>query len=408
MRSGLMDGLSEADTGVGRIVHSLGTCDSCLGRMFIHLWRGSTNRERGERVRNMLSLPVVEACKICKGITSRIELYSSLASEKLQAWEYRTFLIGTKVEPEVMAAEEEVWRAAQRTGEPIKKELNREIGKAVSLKTGREPDFTEPDITVIVDTRYDFARAEVHSLYLYGRYRKLVRGIPQTRWLCTRCEGRGCEYCEEEGKMYPESVEELIGKQFLDASGAKDFRLHGMGREDIDARMLGNGRPFILELLTPKKRKLDLAEMERRVNSNADGKVEIQALSFAHCADVERIKSSRFDKSYRVEVACDGGIEGIDDAVKALTGAELKQRTPTRVSHRRADLIRERRVVDARVLDIGEGKAFIMFRVNAGTYVKELVTGDGGRTVPSLAALLGRRCDVVALDVTEIHDDQNG
>jgi tRNA pseudouridine synthase 10 len=350
----------------------------------------------------------VEGCKVCRGITSCIELYSSLAAEKLQSWEYRTFLIGTKVEPEVMAAEEEAWRAARRTGEPIKRELNREIGKAVSVLTGREPDFTEPDITVIVDTRYDFAQAEVHSLYIHGRYRKLVRGIPQTRWLCTRCEGRGCEHCEEEGRMYPESVEELIGRQFIDASGAKDFRLHGMGREDIDARMLGNGRPFILELLMPKKRTLDLSEMEKSVNSNAQGKVEVLGLSHAHRADVERIKSSRFDKSYRVEVACEGGTQGIDDAVKALTGMDLQQRTPNRVSQRRADLIRVRRVVDARVLEAGEGKAFIMFRVNAGTYVKELVTGDGGRTLPSLAAALGRRCDVVALDVTEIHDDQNG
>jgi tRNA pseudouridine synthase 10 len=307
-----------------------------------------------------------------------------------------------------MAKEEELWRAVGRTGEPIKRELNREIGKTVCTLTGRDVDFDEPDVTVIVDTRYDFARVEVHSLFIYGRYRKLARGIPQTRWLCTRCGGRGCEHCEEEGRMYPESVEEIIGRPFVEAAGARDHRLHGMGREDIDARMLGNGRPFVLELLTPRKRSLDLSEMEKRVNSGSSGKVEISDLKFARNADVERIKAARFDKSYTVEVSCEGGTEGVETALRELAGVELEQRTPNRVSQRRADIVRRRRVVEARLLEMREGKAFIMFRVNAGTYVKELVTGDEGRTVPSLASKLGRRCEVVALDVTGVHDGQNG
>ncbi|TLZ53939.1 MAG: hypothetical protein E6K17_08865 [Methanobacteriota archaeon] len=40
----------------------------------------------------------------------------------------------------------------------------------------------------------------------------------------------------------------------------------------------------------------------------------------------------------------------------------------------------------------------------AGTYVKELVHGDGGRTTPSLAEALGVACEVVELDVLEIQD----
>ena len=402
-----MDALSEADAGVARTARSLGVCDHCLGRLFTHIWRGTTNRERGVRVRELLSIPPVEGCKVCGTITSKVAFYSSIAVESLREWEYRTFLIGTRVEPEVQASEEAMWRAVGRTGEPVKRELNREIGKLVERETGHEVGFEMPDITVIVDTRYDFAKAEVHSLYIHGRYRKLVRGIPQTRWLCTRCEGRGCEHCEEEGRMYPESVEELIGRELLAPYGARDFRLHGMGREDIDALMLGNGRPFVLELLTPRKRVLDLNEMSALVNEKAGGKVEVVQLSYARAPDVERVKAARFDKSYEVEVACEGGTDGIEVAVGSLAGVELKQRTPNRVSQRRADLVRERMIVDARVLRKDEGKAFIMFRVNAGTYVKELVTGDGGRTVPSLASALGRRCEVLGLDVTEIHDEKN-
>jgi tRNA U54 and U55 pseudouridine synthase Pus10 len=36
--------------------------------------------------------------------------------------------------------------------------------------------------------------------------------------------------------------------------------------------------------------------------------------------------------------------------------------------------------------------------------VKELIHGDRGRTQPSMTELLGKPCDVVELDVQEVHD----
>ena len=48
--------------------------------------------------------------------------------------------------------------------------------------------------------------------------------------------------------MYPTSVEEVLAAEVMKESGGSDHALHGMGREDVDARMLGRGRPFILEI----------------------------------------------------------------------------------------------------------------------------------------------------------------
>ena len=50
------------------------------------------------------------------------------------------------------------------------------------------------------------------------------------------------------------SVEELIAKIALKYTKSDDESFHGCGREDIDALMLGRGRPFVLELKNPKKR----------------------------------------------------------------------------------------------------------------------------------------------------------
>ena len=52
----------------------------------------------------------------------------------------------------------------------------------------------------------------------------------------------------------------------------KDYKFHTGGREDIDVRMLGNGRPFVLEILDPKKSysvsEDKLKEMEAIINTN--------------------------------------------------------------------------------------------------------------------------------------------
>ena len=64
--------------------------------------------------------------------------------------------------------------------------------------------------------------------------------------------------------MYQESVEEFISEPVLLAAKGVASKFHGSGREDIDARMLGNGRPFVLEISEPKIRTLDykILEME--------------------------------------------------------------------------------------------------------------------------------------------------
>lgn len=48
------------------------------------------------------------------------------------------------------------------------------------------------------------------------------------------------------------SVEELICIPAKEMFKADQYRFSSAGREDIDVRMLGNGRPFSIELLNPK------------------------------------------------------------------------------------------------------------------------------------------------------------
>ena len=97
--------------------------------------------------------------------------------------------------------------------------------------------------------------------------------------------------------------------------------------------------------------------------------------------------------------------EFVKEMIVSLGGVTLEQRTPQRVSHRRADKVRKRQVVSISDISVEGDEAEITVRCESGTYVKELVHSDEGRTVPSVAEKLGLVCEVIWLDVNDVHAD---
>ncbi|MGB9176297.1 MAG: tRNA pseudouridine(54/55) synthase Pus10, partial [Methanoregula sp.] len=251
---------------------------------------------------------------------------------------------------------------------------------------------------------------QVNSVFIYGRYQKFERGIPQTHWDCRACKGKGCETCNFTGAQYLDSVEELIGRPVIGMFNAKNAVLHGAGREDIDARMVGTGRPFILEVVAPKKRSIDLAVLEAEINRTAEGRVSVAIKRWADRAEVETLKSNKAHKKYRILVEVDGELPADEfaNALKSLNGVTIQQRTPERVAHRRADKIRERKVLDIAFVGEQDGRFVVEVLGEAGLYIKELVSGDSGRTIPSLAEILKRKAHVTSLDVTQVEGAKEG
>jgi len=378
-------------------------CDPCLGRLFAKVGKG-TNRERGAILRTRFAVGA-GPCAVCGGLLAEVDRLAALAADALKAVEFDTFQIGSRVDPTILVAEEALW--AKLPGvepETIKGELNREIGKRVADLTLKEPDLRRPNVTAIVDTQFDTVDLTVAPVFFAGRYRKLDRGIPQTRWPCRVCGGRGCPRCGGTGKMYATSVEEIVAAPLMEALGGQGHALHGMGREDIDARMLGRGRPFVVEISAPRRRTGDLAAVTAAIQ--ASGTVEVDGLRPSSFDEVLRIKEDRCDKTYRVAVGSPPVEEGkVKEALSALAAALIEQRTPARVAHRRGDAVRRRHVRGARLTTFAGTGFELEVTAEAGTYVKELVHGDGGRTVPSLSGLLGVPLEVLELDVLEVHDE---
>ena len=174
--------------------------------------------------------------------------------------------------------------------------------------------------------------------------------------------------------------------------------MHSVGREDVDARMLGRGRPFVLELGMPRVRTFDLAPIQEALNRTLAGEVEVEQLRFADRDLLERMLRMSPDKSYRAAVECLVPVprEAVE-RLGALRDVLLLQETPRRVLHRRANLVRRRTVRTCSVQISEAGPRVRRFdlavRVQSGTYIKELISGDEARTNPSISAILRAPCD---------------
>jgi tRNA pseudouridine synthase 10 len=165
--------------------------------------------------------------------------------------------------------------------------------------------------------------------------------------------------------------------------------------------MLGSGRPFVAELRRPRRRTLDWAALARKA-STPDA--EFPVLYPVAIGDGEKVPAAHGPKRYLARVEVEGGATAADaERVAAgLRGATLRQRTPERVSLRRTDLVRERRVLDASARVLEDRAIELEVRTEAGAYIKEMISGDGGRTEPSCTSILGRPCACAALDVIDV------
>ena len=72
------------------------------------------------------------------------------------------------------------------------------------------------------------------------------------------------------------------------------------------------------------------------------------------------------------------------------------------MAHRRANKVRERKIYKCELESVEGSIARLTIETQSGTYIKELVSGDDGRTTPNISEMLGTPCKVNELDVIEI------
>jgi tRNA pseudouridine synthase 10 len=429
-----------------KMLEAYSLCDHCLGRQYALLGYGLDDQKRGETLKLLLTmknhqlalsgkkagfsnLRILAAngsfdmaaeilrnmrkrarkkkeCYLCQGLFKSVDTLVENALKTLEDYEYTTFLVGIEL-PTTVEEREDEFKARFEVGhgESMRNEFSRDIGKKIAAATEKPAEYKKPDVVVLVRPFTGEIILQSNPFYVRGTYKKLVRGIPQSMWLCRNCGGRGCPKCDGTGKLYSESVEEIIAGPILEKTRGEDVAFHASGREDVDARMLGTGRPFVMEVKKPRRRFIDLQNLTELVNEHGRGKVEVSALRSASKDDVKRLKRGEgAQKMYKVLIDFDRDVsdEELDTVTKTLTKASIRQQTPLRVLHRRADLVREKYIYEAYLKRLAPNRAEMKIRCQGGLYIKELVSGDEGRTVPSVAAIINVKAAPLELDVLKV------
>jgi len=296
--------------------------------------------------------------------------------------------------------------------------------------------------------------------YLKGAYTKTRRDVSQTPFYATDCGSNGTG---KRRKLGSSSVEEEIAPAVArrcggistsnaDPTTSADavvfgmVKFHASGREDMDVRMLLpdpscvphgtaektkiTGRPFVCEIIDAL-RLPTLADLRRIVddincNSTATASTEqvpsacnqrwygnnprgvgiSDDFAFVPSSSFKNLQAEAENKVKYYGCLCwsQNASENVEELQKQLEKTEfpleLRQRTPLRVLHRRANTVRIRRVLACRITErIDEHYFRLHLSTDAGTYVKEFVTGDLGRTQPNLSVLLGGcKTDILELD----------
>ena len=283
----------------------------------------------------------------------------------------------------------------------LKKSVQYSLIDKIETKYNKKVDFEAYGAYFLVDFDKKQVLLRLKSVFVMGNYCKFSRLLAQTTHFCRRCRGHGCSECTN-GLESAESVEQLLAGVFVPEFCAKQLKFHGAGREDVDVLMLGKGRPFVVEILQPVVRNIDLKKLEASINKKFDKKLSVNGLVIVPKSEVAIVKNAEHEKIYSAIVTC----ESVPEIKKIILNEKIlvDQRTPVRVEKRRADLVRKKEVTLLEIKQIKDNeKEFeLKMKTSHGTYVKEFISGDDERSIPSISSILGIKCKCTQLDVLEI------
>lgn len=173
--------------------------------------------------------------------------------------------------------------------------------------------------------------------------------------------------------------------------------------------MLGEGRPFILEIHNAKNPYVSLDEIikvEDEINSSTK-LVKIRDLQKIKKKFCDKLKEGEEHKKKTYRCVVYVSKELTPEKVKILEdhkGKEfvIDQETPIRVLHRRTLATRKKKIHNLEFEIINPNFLIVDLETQAGTYIKEFIHGDLGRTNPNLGAILDCEADILQLDVLSI------
>jgi len=362
-------------------------CDNCLGRFFIisaHLLSG---RMLGNKIRKLINSKPITKCYICKNLFSNTDHYVKMMQDASFGYEFSTFMVGAILKQSIIERDDKLRSKFHLRGvDGIKTAVTRELVKKFARKTKTHIDHLLPDIIFTINFRTEQCNVKTKPIFLYGRYIKNKRGLPQKEESCKDCKGKGCNFCNNHGIVLFDSVEGKISQFLYEKFETNQVKFTWIGGEDKTSLVMGNGRPFFAKLLSAKKRNVRLTKKSnldeimihglRKIDHIPNGSIHFKSKIKILISTKNNISSNRLKK-----------LKQLVTVPIEITNSNNKQHKKTihKLNYKKNSL-----------------QSFtVEIEADGGIPIKRFV--DGFNIIPSVSSLLGTQCSCEKFDINQIY-----
>ena len=245
---------SISDT-ISEILKNYDLCEYCTGRVISKFVGKSSSKFLGKKYIKKFNKLSKKKCYICKNIFDNFDTMLSNIFEKSSNYDFKTYNLGIILKPSFLERDDYLKSKYKIKGiENIKFGIATELGKKISRRTKSKRVTDDPELFIQVNFKDESCVLRAKPIFVYGRYNKKIRKLPQKQGLCRSCNGVGCHNCDFKGIENTASIEGKISNFFIKRFNADQVKINWIGGEDQSSLVLGNGRPFFSKILNPKTR----------------------------------------------------------------------------------------------------------------------------------------------------------
>lgn len=370
------------------IIKKYNLCDYCLGRLFTKQLRLSSNKILGKKLKN--GRESNHSCYICKNLFDNLDHFLKLMLDSSFDYKFRTFSIGTIIKPSIVDRDDALKSEFKLRGiDGIKSDITKELVKLFSKKTKKITNYIDPEIIFTVNLKEPSCNLYSKPIVISGRYTKSKRGYSQKQKSCDNCSGKGCRTCNFHGISEFNSVEGVISKLIFKKFGGTTTKFTWIGGEDKSSLVLGSGRPFIVKLQNPLKRKIKLSDYASDFISIFNLKIIDDSpktpLKFSSLATIKISTDSKFD-------------------AENLKKLKNLKNSPIIVSEKSGKSY-EKKIFDINYKKTSDQIILVKIRVEGGLPIKRFVIGND--VTPNISETIGTHCIPEEFDFLEIIVNDN-
>ena len=269
----------------------------------------------------------------------------------------------------------------------IKNHYNALIRQEIIKKSGYAIDHLNPDIRIEIhiDKECNFEiKYKTKELVLLGKYNKYERGWSQR----FRMNGMDNDNKTRQTMISLDSyniIEEIILNFLHTQTGSKDIQISWSGSEDKDSLVLGNGRPFIVKIISPQFRNI-----QKIFHIKDKLKLSFQEINIK---DIYRYFKYKVHIKILIRILEDNPENNdLEESISKLKGE-------TRFRIKNKTIKKNIYSINFKIIDNNNLEMNLL--LDNGIPIKQLI---GGKEFiePCLSNLINKKCECVFFDIKEV------